>query len=523
MRSSRSRTGERAILYTRVSTDEQAERGYSLRYQEERLQHYCKLNGITVVDHYQDDASAKTFDRPAFIKLLKYVQSHRREIDQVLFIKWDRFSRNAEAAYVMIRTLRDLGVEVQAIEQPIDLSVPENQFMLAFYLTAPQVENDRRSLNTKAGMRRAMKEGRWVSSPPKGYKKGRDALDKPLMQPGEAAVFVHEAFTEIAKGCYTLDEVRLRLRKKGFKCSKNQFGLLLRNPVYMGKIRIPAWQDEEEQLVDGLHEPLISEEVFHQVQAVLEGRKGRRRGKPTRRHEALPLRGHLLCSQCGGNLTGSVSKGNGGSYYYYHCQKGCKERFRAEDANAEFLRYLRSLSIAPEVAQLHLAIMNDIFKERDGDRSKENTRVGRALAQINERLLRADEMYVEGRLEADSHARLKQNYLDQRKDLEEQQRKIADFGSHYDEYLRYGFSLVSNLPGYYKKADLRGKHEIVGSIFPEKLTYADGTYRTSRYNEVIALLGGKRADLVTQKEGLTTEIGDQSYEVALLGFEPRTS
>ena len=115
----------RAIIYTRVSTDEQAERGYSLRHQEQRLRQYCELNGITVVDHYQDDASAKTFERPAFGRLLTYIKKHRREVDQLLFAKWDRFSRNAEAAYAMIRVLRDLGVEAQAIEQPIDLSVPK--------------------------------------------------------------------------------------------------------------------------------------------------------------------------------------------------------------------------------------------------------------------------------------------------------------------------------------------------------------------------------------------------------------
>ena len=61
-------------------------------------------------------------------------------------MKWDRFSRNAGDAYQMINILRKLGVEPQAIEQPLDLSVPENKMMLAFYLAAPEVENDIRAL-----------------------------------------------------------------------------------------------------------------------------------------------------------------------------------------------------------------------------------------------------------------------------------------------------------------------------------------------------------------------------------------
>src|SRR6195952_2872185 len=72
--------------------------------------------------------------------------------DLVLFTKWDRFSRNAPDAYQMIHTLKVLGVEPQAIEQPLDMSVPENKMMLAIYLTAPEIENDRRALNTFYGL-----------------------------------------------------------------------------------------------------------------------------------------------------------------------------------------------------------------------------------------------------------------------------------------------------------------------------------------------------------------------------------
>ena len=58
----------------------------------------------------------------------------------------------------MIGLLTKLGVEPQAIEQPLDLSVPENKMMLAIYLATPEVENDRRALNTYNGMRRAKRK-----------------------------------------------------------------------------------------------------------------------------------------------------------------------------------------------------------------------------------------------------------------------------------------------------------------------------------------------------------------------------
>jgi len=85
--------------------------------------------------------------------------------DLILFIKWGRFSRNTGDAYNMIAILRNLGIEPQAIEQPLDLSIPENKLMLAIYLSAPEVENDRCALNVLYGICKAKKEGRWMVAP----------------------------------------------------------------------------------------------------------------------------------------------------------------------------------------------------------------------------------------------------------------------------------------------------------------------------------------------------------------------
>ena len=151
-----------ADLYIRVSTDEQADKGYSQRNQEEVLRKYCLINNIQVKDIFFEDHSAKSFDRPQWKKLLLNLKQSKSKVNFILFTKWDRFSRNAGDAYQMIATLTKLGAEPQAVEQPLDLSIPENKLMLAIYLAAPEVENDRRALNVFYGMRRARKEGRYM-------------------------------------------------------------------------------------------------------------------------------------------------------------------------------------------------------------------------------------------------------------------------------------------------------------------------------------------------------------------------
>lgn len=120
---------------------------------------------------YIEDYSAKTFNRPEWKKLITVLRKQRniKNVTLLLFTKWDRFSRNTSQAYQTIDILRSLRSEPPAIEQPLDMSIPESKIMLSHYLTIPEVENERRALNVFYGMRRARKEGRWMGTAPLGY------------------------------------------------------------------------------------------------------------------------------------------------------------------------------------------------------------------------------------------------------------------------------------------------------------------------------------------------------------------
>jgi site-specific DNA recombinase len=270
-----------ADLYIRVSTDEQADRGYSQRDQEERLKKYCEINSIKVRKVIFEDHSAKTFNRPQWTKLLIDLRKRKGQSDLILFTKWDRFSRNASDAYQMIGTLRKLGIEPQGVEQPLDLSIPENKMMLAFYLAAPEVENDRRALNTFHGMRRAKKEGRYMGTAPLGYINRVTEAGKKYIAPKEdEAAILKWAFQELATGRFNTEQIWKLAKGKGLsRGSKHNFWIAVRNPLYCGKIVIPKSKDEESCLVPGQHEPLISESLFYDVQDVLDGRKKIQRTK----------------------------------------------------------------------------------------------------------------------------------------------------------------------------------------------------------------------------------------------------
>ncbi|MCK7559485.1 recombinase family protein [Chitinophaga sedimenti] len=165
--------------------------------------------------------------------------------------------------------------------------------MLAFFLSYPEVENDRRGLNTFLGMRRARSEGRWTGPAPLGYiNRVTEVLGKYIDPVEPTATIIRWVFAEIARGERTVESVMLQAREKGLKCSKNNFWLLIRNPIYKGKIFVPQYKDEPSYFKEGKHERLVSEELFDEVQAVLDGRK--RVVKPRMASvDKFPLRGIL--------------------------------------------------------------------------------------------------------------------------------------------------------------------------------------------------------------------------------------
>ena len=172
---------------------------------------------------------------------------------------------------------------------------------------------------------------------PIGYQNKRDVQNKPIMIPSDKAPFIQYAFDAIEKG-KNQSLIRQELLKKGYKISRNNMSLLLRNPIYIGKIILPAHQDEKETLIEAIHESIISERQFYNVQNILQNRR-RKQKKPIYNslREELPLRGKLHCSKCDSKMTGSPSRSsNGTQYFYYHCNHCKKERYNAHLVNNTF-------------------------------------------------------------------------------------------------------------------------------------------------------------------------------------------
>src|SRR6185437_1176499 len=286
---------------------------------------------------------------------------------------------------------KDLNVQPIAIDQPIDLDVPESIVMLAVYLAIPEAENTRRGLTTADGMRRARKMGRWPGKAPIGYSNWTDPEGKKYIIPKQPeADHIKWSFEQLATGSYTISQVRRMISAKGLHCEPNHFWKIVHNPVYCGIIKISANQTEELHFVKAIHEPLVSENLFNNVQKVI-CKSANKRGKKDHLKHLFPLRSYLLCPFCGRKLTGSLSQGKVSKYPYYHCTtQKCKGRFRADNLNRVYEEELKKLSLRPEVYELFELILEDeniftcrreYFEERKSllkEISKQDCRISRA-------------------------------------------------------------------------------------------------------------------------------------------------
>lgn len=513
----------KAVIYTRVSTEEQAVRGNSLVDQEELLRKACEYEGVEIIEHIQDDGySAKTFNRPAFQQFFAKLKSGQIKVDFLYVARWDRFSRNMKNTVLMEHELEKYGVKVKCLEETYDTSDPSSIMLKAIKIAEPEMDNRRRAKNTQMGIRRALKAGRYASgTAPVGYSCDRNGTH-PMIKPNADAGLVKEAFELYATGLYSIEGVRKIVEEKGLNIQKTAFNRMLRNPIYKGYIVVPELGDEEKEEVIGIHEAIISTEVFDKVQTVLAKifeRNASRVEKINYRNE-LPLRGMLQCPKCHSPWTGSGSKGNGGTYFYYHCQKGCKERVKAEEANLVFSDYLKSLQVHPEVSNLYMAIMEDIFKTQEGDRDKEIDRFQKVLAETESKLLKVDGMYVEDKLEKDSYQRIKASYKDEIHRLQTQISRLTSTDTHFMKYCRYGMSLLGNLDFHYQQSSPHVRKKLLGSIFTGKLVFEDGKYRTTGLNEAVTLIGLFQKDL-ENKKAERLDISDKTFgNVPMTGLEP---
>ena len=481
------------IIYTRVSTDEQKD-GCSLEVQEKYVRAYCANHSYNVIDVYYEDYSAKDHDmrRPEMKKIYDYCKKNRRQVDKVLFLRWDRYARNVEFAFSYKRKFYDeLKIEINAIESPIDFTSTEWSLMLSMYCGTAQTEDDKISKRTLDGIHGTLLQGKCANKAPRGYKNVRHSKhDCEVIIDEERGPVIKTVFEEVAKGQESASKIRRRMCPN---IPESSFFDMLKNPFYMGKIRVPAYGNDPEQIVEGQHQPLIDEMIFQKVQEIVFGKNKKKQPMSTGKkltHPDLYLRSGLVCPCCGHAMTGAISRGNGGEYAYYFCSNEHKHcNFNAIQANDEFVRYVSGLIPNDVVLELYHEILKDIRHTNNASREKEIDKLKAEISQLQARINNAEDKYLDGAVSNEMYSRMVERYQN---DIATKKSQIENIQTlirgNIEPKLKYSIDLISNLKGLFQDGHTDTKIKLLGSMFPKKLEFDGKTYRTNDYNEVLNLI-----------------------------------
>lgn len=376
----------KVYIYTRVSTAVQVD-GYSLDAQKSRMKAYAEFNDFEIVGEYEDAGkSGKSIEgRLEFNRMMEDIKSGKDGVSYVLVFKLSRFGRNAADVLSTLQVMQDFDVNLICVEDGIDSSKDAGKLMISVLSAVAEIERENIRVQTMEGRIQKAREGKWNGGfAPYGYK-----LEKGMLyineEEAEAIRIIFDQYVHTDIGANGLAKY---LANHGINKIQRQNGKnplfdaalirrILKNPVYCGKIAYGRRRTEKvhgtrndyrlvEQenylLVDGLHEAIVSEGLWHEAQVKLlaQAKKYEKvnNGKDNKVHL---LTGLLKCPICGAGMYGNKSikhKPDGTKYkdFFYY---GCKHRTMTRGHKCEYKKQINEELLDGAVAEVIIKLVSN--------------------------------------------------------------------------------------------------------------------------------------------------------------------
>lgn len=373
---------KQAVIYCRVSTKEQVEEGNSLVTQEKICKEYALKQGYSIIHIFVEQGeSAKTADRPQLQSLLSFCANRKNRVSAVIVYKLDRLSRNTDD-YSQIRLLlKRYGVEIKSTTEYFE-NTPVGRFLENTMANIAQFDNDIRSERCAGGMREAVREGRYVWMAPIGYDNIKVADKATIGINPKLGPVLKETFELIALNRFPIEETRRLMSEKGLvnaqgkPLAKAYFYRLIRNELYAG------WICKFGERHKGHFEPIVSEQVFQQVQRVVKQR-GRVNKAHVTDHPDFPLRRFVINTN-GKKLTGSWSQGRSQKYPYYRFG-GSGTNYNRDHFEKAFIEYMNGFALTSITFEKLKVYVKKNLSEAVKDEIKQSEYLNECIADLNKK------------------------------------------------------------------------------------------------------------------------------------------
>ena len=495
---------KKAVIYCRVSTKEQVEEGNSLVSQQNICKDYALKNGYEISEVFiERGESAKNANRTELKRLIEYCTNRRNGVQVVIAYKVDRIARNIDDYRYIRVLLKRYGIEIKSTSEYFE-DTPAGRFMENIIANVAQFDNDVRTERSVGGMRDAMREGRYVWIAPFGYSNG-EVLGKSTIVPNEQADVIRKLFNEVAKNTIPVDEIRKQLfveglrTKRGKMIAKSHLYKLLNNEVYAG------WIIKFGERHRGLYEPLVTDELFAQVQRVLK-RRSHKGFIYQRENPDFPLRRFVFHPQ-GTKITGFWAKGRSKKYAYYRFI-GFKGAEMKKDLLEElFLDFLDKHTLEPRYVAYLKQAMKDALDTVNESSFKEAEKLRATINELNTKQTSLIEKNDKGVI-SDTVLRNQLDLIETKLteataalyDLPDKKEDIGELIDLVTEYLE-------NPSAVWRKATFKQKVELQWFEFPKGLVLKDNKFQTTQIASIF-----KAKDIFLPRLSSTVPTRGQNYE-----------
>ena len=376
----------KVYIYTRVSTTMQID-GYSLDAQKARMKAYADFNNYQIVGEYEDAGkSGKSIEgRASFCRMMEDIKSGKDGVAYVLVFKLSRFGRNAADVLSTLQVMQDFGVNLICVEDGIDSSKDAGKLMISVLSAVAEIERENIRVQTMEGRIQKAREGRWNGGfAPYGYR----LVDGVLQINEDEAPTIRTIFEQYVNTDTGANGLSKYLETHGFQKLARQNGTsplfsatliraILKNPVYCGKIafgrrkleKIHGTRNEYHQvpqenylLVDGLHEGIVSEELWNAAQVKLLAQS--KRYEPVNRsktEQAHLLSALVKCPICGAGMYSNkcTKRKKDGTPYKSFSYYSCKHRKMQRGQKCDFNKQIQEEVLDNAVVEVIIKLVSN--------------------------------------------------------------------------------------------------------------------------------------------------------------------
>jgi site-specific DNA recombinase len=489
------------VIYTRVSTKEQADTNMSLTTQLKHCEQYAIKQQYSIKGIFGGTyESAKDDERKEFNRMLSFVKKSKEKISYIIVYSVDRFSRSGANAIYIKEKLKSQGVHILAVSQITDTETPSGNLQQNIQFIFSEYDNQIRKEKSMNGTKEALLRGEWTQNTPIGYDNLKLNGKRKLVVNAKGKL-IKKAFEWKAYEQITNEEVRIRLEKLGLKIPRQTMSDILRNPFYCGYM---SHNFLEGKVVKGNHEALITPDLFFKVHNVNLGRH-KFGYKVKSMNDNIPLKNFLKCDHCNCNVPGYIVQKKG--IWYYKCRnKGCKNNKSAKDLHKVFESILTNFMVEePELIDLIKEQFVFLYNKTHDEVEDNKSVIENKIKELDSKIARLELRYIEEDLGKDLFTKYKQQYTDERMQFVKELENFKIEVSNLDKCLEIVFNYSKNLSVLWASSGYEEKVKIQYMLFPEGIYYNKKTNecRTKKVSSVWSYIALLKQDSEGNKKGIT--------------------